>query len=112
MLSTKFQSFELGFRRQAIFKPFLGPGIFNNDGAAWEHSRALIRPNFTRSQVADLDTFEIHVAELIKAIPDDGSTFDLQNLFFRLTVDSATEFLFGKSVNSLQSNDTSDFVHG
>ena len=31
-----------------------------------------------------------------------GGAFDVQSLFFRLTVDSATEFLFGESVESLQ----------
>lgn len=36
-------------------------------------------------------------------IPTDGSAFDIQELFFRLTLDSSTEFLFGESVNSLVS---------
>jgi cytochrome P450 len=34
-------------------------------------------------------------------IPRDGSTIDLQPLFYKLTFDSATEFLLGESVNSL-----------
>jgi cytochrome P450 len=53
--------------------------------------------------VADLETFETHIRKLITKIPRDGSTVDLQKLFFRLTLDSATEFLFGESVNSLSS---------
>ncbi len=61
----------------------------------------MIRPNFTRAQVADLETFETHVGHLIDAIPRDGTTVDLQELFFSLTMDSATEFLFGKSTNTL-----------
>lgn len=65
--------------------------------------QALVRPNFTRAQVADLDTFESHIQILITKIPRDGSTVDLQTLFFRLTLDSATEFLFGESVRSLTS---------
>jgi len=62
----------------------------------------MIRPNFTRDQVADLDAFERHIQDLFSLIPRDGSTIDLQELFFRFTIDSATEFLFGKSVNSLR----------
>lgn len=58
--------------------------------------------------MADLDTFEAHVSHLISVIPKDGSTVDLQALFFRLTLDSATEFLFGESVNSLGSTEGSD----
>ena len=61
----------------------------------------MLRPNFARRQVADLETFEVHVDHLIQAIPRDGSTVNLQDLFFRLTIDSATEFLFGESTNCL-----------
>lgn len=63
----------------------------------------MVRPNFTRSQVADLNTFETHIQHLMQKVPRDGSTFDLQTLFFQLTLDSATEFLFGESVNCLTS---------
>lgn len=61
----------------------------------------MLRPNFHRTQVGDLSTFENHVLHLIDAIPRDGSTIDIQDLFFRLTMDSATEFLFGESTNCL-----------
>ena len=70
--------------------------------------QALVRPNFSRAQVADLDTFESHIQQLISKIPRDGSTVDLQTLFFQLTLDSATEFLFGESVNSLSSTEGSE----
>lgn len=69
-----------------------------------------MRPNFARTQVADLETFEPHIQHLIDRIPRDGSTVDLQTLFFHLTFDSATEFLFGESVNILQSPEGSDQV--
>ena len=42
----------------------------------------MLRPNFVRSQVADLDMFEVHIKDLIKAIPRDGSNVDLAELFF------------------------------
>ena len=64
----------------------------------------MLRPNFVRDQVADLDLEEKHVQHLLKALPvtENGWTddVDLQTLFFRLTLDSATEFLFGESINS------------
>lgn len=101
ILSTKFEDYRLGERRAKILIPVLGHGIFDTDGKAWERSRALIRPSFTRQQVADLDTFETHVSHLINAVPRDGGSVDLQELFFSLTMDSATEFLFGKSTNTL-----------
>ena len=114
ILSTKFEDFALSERRIRAIGPSLGHGIFASNGAQWERSRALIRPNFTRSQVADLDTFETHIRHLIAAIPRDGSTFDLQPLFFSLTMDSATEFLFGRSTNclapGLETRSASDMV--
>ena len=82
----------------------LGHGIFSADGKAWEHSRALLRPQFSRDQVSDLDLEERHLQNMMLALPtkSDGWTeiTDIQPLNFRLTMDSATEFLFGESVNS------------
>lgn len=40
---------------------------------------------------------------MIDRIPKNGSTVDLQPLFFQLTLDTTTEFLFNESVNILQS---------
>ncbi|KAG0645264.1 Cytochrome P450 monooxygenase himC [Hyphodiscus hymeniophilus] len=102
ILATNFKDFGIGQRFKAL-GALLGQGIFTSDGALWEHSRALVRPSFTKSQVADLDTFETHIQHLIAKIPRDGSTVDLQTLFFQLTLDSATEFLLGESVDVLRS---------
>lgn len=63
-----------------------------------------MRPQFAREQISDLDLEETHVQHLMRHIEpnSDGWTepTDLQPLFFRLTLDSATEFLFGQSVDS------------
>ena len=63
------------------------------DGAFWQHSRAILRPQFEKSQVSALDQFEPYVQKLIKCIPADGSTVDLQSLFAKLSMDTSTEFL-------------------
>lgn len=66
----------------------------------------MMRPQFARDQVSDLDLEERHVQNMMSALDlslqSDGWTgqVDLQVLFFRLTLDTATEFLFGQSVNS------------
>jgi len=101
VLSLKFKDYGVGNRIDTL-GALLGHGIFTSDGEAWAQSRAIIRPNFTREQVADLEAFERHIQHLFKLLPHDGSTVDLQELFFRFTIDSATEFLFGRSVNSLR----------
>ena len=104
ILAKQFDDFELGPVRRGNFWPFLGNGIFTADGKDWEHARAMLRPQFARNLVADLELEEKHVQDLLKHMPtkSDGWTdgVNLQPLFFRLTLDSATEFLFGESVHS------------
>ncbi len=101
ILSLKFKDYSFGNRTKG-FTPLLGHGIFNADGERWANSRHLLRPNFARDQVADLEAFERHFKLMLKHIPRDGSTVDLQVLFFRLTIDTATEFLFNHSTNTLR----------
>lgn len=67
----------------------------------------MLRPQFVRSQVSDISLEETHVQNLMEVLDRNldkstgwSSTVDLSPLFFRLTLDSATEFLFGESVNS------------
>ena len=63
--------------------------------------QALVRPNFNKIQIVDLMQQEKHIQNLINRIPRDGGTVDLQELFFGLTIDTATEFLFGESCHFL-----------
>lgn len=64
----------------------------------------MLRPQFARDQVADLEAEEIHVQDLMQHLPVDEAGWtqevDLSPMFFRLTLDSATEFLFGRGVGS------------
>ncbi|KAB8221050.1 cytochrome P450 [Aspergillus novoparasiticus] len=104
MLATQFKDFELGSSRLNLFGPVIGKGIFTTDGKEWQHSRSLLRPQFARGQVANLELEERHVQHLLDRLPVQHDSWtdvvDLGPLFFNLTLDSATEFLFGQSVNS------------
>lgn len=51
--------------------------------------------------MADLALLDGHVSRLIDLLPKDRSAFDIQRLFYLLTIDSATHFLFGESVGSM-----------
>ncbi|KAL8775618.1 MAG: hypothetical protein Q9209_000114 [Squamulea sp. 1 TL-2023] len=101
ILATDFKSYSIGEERKKALRPIIGDGIFTTDGAEWQHSRDILRPCFVRSQIGDKDLFEKHFQHLLHVIPRDGSTVDLQDLFFRLTLDIATEFLFGTSTYTL-----------
>ncbi|KAK1980105.1 cytochrome P450 [Colletotrichum cereale] len=106
VLANKFKDFDLGARRIKQFKPLLGNSIFTADGAFWEHSRALFRPQFSRDHINDLDKTEAAVQALFKALPlvgraESGAlTVDMMPMLFRFTLDTSTGFLFGESVES------------
>ncbi|KAJ4368785.1 hypothetical protein N0V83_005867 [Neocucurbitaria cava] len=101
LLATNFEVWSLGQSRIKRMSSYLGHGIFTNEGKAWKCSREMLRPCFERSAVADVSIFKKHTERLIGLLPLDGSEVDLQPLFHELTLDVATEFLFGRSTNSL-----------
>ncbi|KAL7276843.1 Protein kinase alk2 [Rhizina undulata] len=102
LLATQFKDYVLGKERHNNFFPLLGDGIFTLDGKGWEHSRALLRPQFSKEQIMDVNSLETHVSRLLSIVlgKEDG-VVELQELFFKLTMDNSTEFLFGTSTNSL-----------
>ena len=106
VLSTQFEEFGLGLRPPTFF-PLLGSGIFTQDGPQWKHSRNILRPQFAHNRLANFEQIQICVENLISCIPADG-TVDLQPLFFRLTFDTTTFLLFGKSMSAL----SSDYIAG
>ena len=98
ILATNFKDWELGEDRRKAMSWLLGDGIFTSDGAAWQHSRDMLRPNFVREQINDSELFEKHAGNLVSAIPRDGETMvDLQPLFYNASLDISSEFLFGRS---------------
>ncbi|CAN6672811.1 hypothetical protein TRVA0_047S00430 [Trichomonascus vanleenenianus] len=102
MLATQFKDFDLGTRYNA-FVPFLGEGIFTLSGSGWQHSRALLRPQFTNEQISRLKSIENHCQEFLAIIKQKSQVgyFDIQELIFKFTLDTATEFLLGESTNTL-----------
>ncbi|KAI9932015.1 Cytochrome P450 52A3 [Aspergillus wentii] len=103
MLSNHFSSFGLSTHRYAQYSPFLGEGIFTSDGQAWEQTRKLLRPQFAKDAMPSLQWFDYHFQHLMQNFASDGQPFDIQEIFFRLSLDTATGFLFGESVESLVS---------
>jgi hypothetical protein len=113
MLATKFDDWSIGADRIKQITNILGKGIFSTEGPEWKHSRGLLRPCFERSAVADVTLMEKHTNKLIDLIPKDGTTIDLAPLFHKLTLDVASEFLFGQSTNSLdleENKESREFV--
>lgn len=117
MLATQFADYGKGKPFHEEWDVFLGDSIFTTDGQLWRDSRQLIRPQFTRDRVSDLHCFESHFQTLFKTIANggpldgedqpvdlaaaNGRRVDIRDLFFRYTLDVATEFLLGGDVKSL-----------
>ncbi|KAK3328887.1 cytochrome P450 [Apodospora peruviana] len=117
LLATQFGDYGKGAPFHREWKDFLGDSIFTTDGELWHNSRHLIRPQFIKDRVSDLHVFESHMDILFRAIANGGALngedqyvnmaagngrpVDIADLFFRFTLDSATDFLLGKDVKSL-----------
>ncbi|CAK7266572.1 hypothetical protein SEPCBS57363_002157 [Sporothrix epigloea] len=126
ILATQFQDYGKGEPFHAEFEPFLGDSIFTTDGSRWHASRQLLRPQFIKDRVSDLHTFENHLQILFTAMSvggdaaktaaamtaraegslpanfsADGLVIDISDLFFRYTLDVITDFLLGKTTQSL-----------
>ncbi|KAL2062429.1 hypothetical protein VTL71DRAFT_6695 [Oculimacula yallundae] len=99
ILSTQFSDFGMGDRPR-IWKPFIGPGIFTQDGEDWKHSRDLLRTLFMSKRLGSFQEVQESAEALIKCISV-GKFVDFQPLIFSLTLDTTTYLLFGRSIRSL-----------
>jgi cytochrome P450 len=110
ILATQFQDYGKGEQFNKDWHEFLGDSIFTTDGTVWHDSRQLIRPQFIKDRLSDIKTFEKHVQKLLPLMGGQGQTVDVCDLFFRYTLDAATDFLLGRSVESLEHDET-DFAN-
>ncbi|KAG8704257.1 hypothetical protein FRC08_002337 [Ceratobasidium sp. 394] len=101
ILSTDFGSYQKDQRNRDKLSSVLGSGIFNSDGEMWKFHRTMSRPYFSRERVTHFDNFARHADVAISKIPDEATAINFQDLVSRFTMDSATEFLFGVDVKSL-----------
>ncbi|KAK2610967.1 hypothetical protein N8I77_004352 [Diaporthe amygdali] len=125
ILATQFGEFGKGEQFHEEWEEFLGDSIFATDGQTWHTSRQLLRPQFIKDRISDLHCFESHLETLFRAMANGGALngedqqvnmgavhgrkMDISDLFFRYTLDVATDFLLGKDVKSL-SNPREEFA--
>ncbi|KAF1919381.1 cytochrome P450 52A11 [Ampelomyces quisqualis] len=105
ILATQFKDYGKGESFRKDWHAFLGNGIFTTDGQLWHNSRQLIRPQFVKDRLSDIEIFEEHVQVMITKIGQ-GQEIDTLDMMFRYTLDAATHFLLGHSVDSLQNPQT------
>ena len=99
----------MGSRRYALY-PFIGEGIFTQDGSPWKHSREMLRRPFLRTHYQDLKGFGEHIDSLITRLSASEGMVDLQPHFFRLTLATTTALIFGQPVESLEKETQDTFA--
>ncbi|KAG2006335.1 cytochrome P450 [Coprinopsis cinerea AmutBmut pab1-1] len=104
ILATDFHNYVKGPRFIHNMGSVLGSGVFNSDGEMWKFHRSITRPVFTRDRIGDFDIFDHHTDVVLQKLKErlrEGHAIDFQDLMARFTLDTATQFLFGHCVNSL-----------
>lgn len=105
ILASGFEDFRLPKVRTSAISGVLGNGIFALDGGPWSHARGELRQTVKKQKIDALPpTLEDHIQALFKRVPVNGTTLDLQPLFFSFTMDVATDFLMGRSTHTLNSS--------
>lgn len=90
--------------------PFVGEGIFTQDGGPWRHSRELLRRPFLRTHYQDLKGFQEPVKNLLDKLSSSTGTIDLQPLFFQFTLATTTALIFGQPVESSEDDQQDSFA--
>jgi cytochrome P450 len=104
ILATQFSDYGKGESFNKDWHDFLGDSIFTTDGDKWHDSRQLIRPQFIKDRLSDIKIFEKHSSVLLPLLAGtpDQPIVDVLDLFFRFTLDASTDFLLGRSADSLK----------
>lgn len=104
VLATGFQNFWRGKAQKERMETFLGEGIFNRDDETWKMHRNIARPFLARERFLDFEIFEKFTSStmlLLSSLEASNTPFDAQDIFSRFTIDAASEFLFGKNLDTL-----------
>ncbi|KAI8615370.1 cytochrome P450 [Chytriomyces sp. MP71] len=108
ILKTHFDDFEKGPVFHANLEDFLGNGIFNVDGELWKSQRKNAANIFNVKNFKDFvnDVFSAQEEKLTVYIESRclaNETFDLCDMFFRLTFDAFMQIGFGFQTDSVVS---------
>lgn len=104
--TTNFANYKKGEMFHANFEQLLGDGIFNVDGHDWYVARKTTSKIFTGANFRGIISTCLEegidkLVAIIKRYAKTGQPFDLQELFFRFTLDTFCKMSFGFDVGAL-----------
>eukprot|EP00164_Ancoracysta_twista_P000051 GFYU01000070.1.p2 GENE.GFYU01000070.1~~GFYU01000070.1.p2 ORF type:complete len:501 (+),score=165.87 GFYU01000070.1:166-1668(+) len=109
MLKTNFENYEKSDEFRSRMHELLGHGIFAADGAQWKTQRKTASHIFNVGNFRDnmCDVFARNGTVLVNRLENvkEGEFIDMQDLFFRYTLDSIAEIAFGVTLGSLSKDD-------
>lgn len=91
VLGLNAKAFGLQPLREGLAMPLFDHGINTTDGEAWQHSRSLIKPIFSRVEICNLSSLESHFGRLLDLLPQDGSEVDLHPVHVKSRYDIPSE---------------------
>ena len=115
VLKTNFDNYIKGNEFQAWLSEFLGNGVFASDGAIWKHHRKVASHMFSarllRHTLAVGYDVGISMINRIKnKIAANKNVIDIQDIFFRFTIDIFTLVAFGVHLHSFEREDQHPFA--
>ncbi|KAF2256069.1 putative cytochrome 52A12 [Trematosphaeria pertusa] len=73
--------------RLAGMEYFCGRGFLTTDGDLWSRSRKLLKPTFNKANLTNLSFLSAQVDTMLQQLPKNGTTVDLQPLFYTMYLD-------------------------
>lgn len=116
ILQDSFNTYEKGDSFRTWLSDFLGNGIFAADGETWKVHRQLASHYFSRNLLRQsCDVTKAKLAEMIqlldkKAEHKTDNSVDIQDLFFRMTIDSISSVAFGVELDSINREKQHEFA--
>ncbi|GJJ75709.1 hypothetical protein EMPS_08067 [Entomortierella parvispora] len=107
VLRVNFWAYEKGSHMRTMLGPLVGQGIFGADGEHWKWQRKLASHIFNvkafRTYTSNVFCQEgQHVVDYLSSVADTGEVVDLQELFYKFTLESFGEIAFGESFGCLK----------
>ncbi|KAH6682808.1 cytochrome P450 family protein [Halenospora varia] len=94
----------LGYELLVTSDPENVKAMLLTESADYDHSRALVRPQFSKDEISNIDLIDRHFQALLRTSKTGDEKWtprlDLQPLFFYFSLDAVTESLYGQSVES------------
>ena len=105
VLQDNFENYVKGDNFQSILGEIFGDGIFASDGEVWKMHRKIASTMFTKNLLRHsakiMERKLGDVNQILTKAYDNCDAFDLQDLFFRLTIDTTAFIAFGAELDSI-----------